>query len=134
MFLEHIENQTARCTVSGIGTWCQETSASSNWTAETRLPTNVFHRESDWFNQVSAMVKSVQQHSRFEAWSAADMKWIKQARNNAVDNSNGGTFNVLSRTTFDLAVRREMLIELLLLTIRRYGPAAKAAVDASENP
>jgi len=80
------------------------------------------------------MVKSVQQHSRFEAWNAADMKWIKQARNNAVDNSNGGTFNVLSRITFDLAVRREMLIELFLLTIRRYGPAAKAAVDASENP
>jgi len=51
-----------------------------------------------------------------------------------VGNSNRGTLNVLSGATFDLAVRKEMLIELLsLFTVRRYATAAKAVVDASEN-
>jgi len=113
-----------------VGTWRQETPESRIWTAEMRLATNVFHREGtdDWFSQISAMVESVQQW-HFETWSAVCTKWIKRARSNAADNSNRDILNVLSGATFDLTMKKEMLIELSLFSI-----LPKAAIDASENP
>jgi len=41
---------------------------------------------------------------------------------------------VLRGAIFDLAARRETVIESSILTVQRYTAAAKAAVDASENP
>jgi len=57
------------------------------------------------------MVESVQQwHLRLGSWSAERAKCIKRARSNAADNSNRGTLIVL-RVTFDLAARRETVID-----------------------
>jgi len=42
-----------------VRTWCQEIPGSSYWTAETRLATNIFHRERDCVSQISAMVESI---------------------------------------------------------------------------
>ena len=63
------------------------------------------------------------------SWSAEGEKCIKRARSNAADNSwNADCFK---RGTFDLA-RREMVIEPSISSTKI--TAAKAAVDASENP
>jgi len=70
----------------------------------------------------------------FGSWRAERAKCIKRARSIATDNSNRGTLMVLRGAIFDLAARRETVIESSILTVQRYTAAAKAAVDASENP
>ena len=117
------ERDTQSAGLVCVGTW----NFGSDCTAETQLATKAFHREGLWLSQASVMVESSSdtRDSEVGALSARNASSEREATQQIILIAG---LMVLRGATFDLAARRETMIELSILMVWRYTAAAKVAV------